>query len=402
MPGVSGRAPTYTNVYIELIYTFYRLFRWAIRQITGFMEEYWRLRGLEIAVPGFGQLSERFATLPVPVRQRCQRGADRLANGKAISLLVDSIGMSFGRASEWHRQKYGRDASRTPWRKVHLSIDPEMNIHAIAVTEDHVFDEAGLDAVLAVDANVDCVIADGAYYNIARTEAWSACSVQPVIPSPANAVVHDPPATRWHDHLVRYIKDKGIHAFRNKYGYGQRALVESQISRIKRCIGARLLTRRLDSQQREGVIIANLVNRWNSFGKAVCIKAVRLRPKAIGCDPAEQSPSRWDRRQMSPREAARRRKSRARRAVHCRAALTTALTIRRLVARLTIRPPVNALAVFHSGFTAVGGLYGRDPARIRFRLRRIARVRVVADRLVAVAARGRTACARRAVGCETA
>uniref|UniRef100_UPI001ABAC306 hypothetical protein n=1 Tax=Burkholderia ambifaria TaxID=152480 RepID=UPI001ABAC306 len=35
--------------------------------------------------------------------------------------------------------------------------------------------------------------------------------VLPVIPPPANAVVHDQPATRWHDHLVRYIKDKGIH-----------------------------------------------------------------------------------------------------------------------------------------------------------------------------------------------
>lgn len=45
------------------------------------------------------------------------------------------------------------------------------------------------------------------------------------------------------------------------------------IARIKRCIGARLLTRRLESQQREGVIIANLVNLWNSFGKAVCAKA---------------------------------------------------------------------------------------------------------------------------------
>ncbi|MCP3713551.1 hypothetical protein M3I54_43125 [Paraburkholderia sp. CNPSo 3274] len=58
----------------------------------------------------------------------------------------------------------------------------------------------------------------------------------------------------------------------NKYGYGQRALVESQISRIKRCLGARLLTRKTKSQQREGVIIANLVNLWNSFGKAVCAK----------------------------------------------------------------------------------------------------------------------------------
>ncbi len=180
--------------------------------------------------------------------------------------------MNFGRASEWHRQKYGRDASQTPWRKMHLSIDPEMNVHQIAITEDNVSDEAGLNAMLAVDANVDCVIADGAYYSIAQTEAWSACGVLPVIPSPANAVVHNQPATRWHDHLVRYIKDKGIHAFRNKYGYGQRALVEAQISRIKRCIGARLLTRKTESQQREGVIIANLVNLWNSFGKAVCVK----------------------------------------------------------------------------------------------------------------------------------
>ncbi|WP_256990774.1 hypothetical protein, partial [Burkholderia sp. HI2714] len=89
---------------------------------------------------------------------------------------------------------------------------------------------------------------------------------------PANAVVHAKPATRWHDQIVGYIKEKGIHAFHHKYGYGKRALVEAQISRIKRCIGARLLTRRLESQQREGVIIANLVNRWNSFGKAICVK----------------------------------------------------------------------------------------------------------------------------------
>ncbi|MEM5372799.1 transposase [Paraburkholderia azotifigens] len=157
---------------------------------------------------------------------------------------------------------------------VHLSIDPQMNVHQIAITEDNVSDEAGLNAVLAVEANVDGVIADGAYYSIAQTEAWSACGVLPVIPPPANAVVHNRPATRWHDHLVRYIKDKGIHAFRSKYGYGQRALVEAQISRIKRCIGARLLTRNIESQQREGVIIANLVNLWNSFGKAICVKKV--------------------------------------------------------------------------------------------------------------------------------
>ncbi|KVZ48338.1 transposase [Burkholderia ubonensis] len=135
--------------------------------------------------------------------------------------------MSFGRASEWPRQKYGRDARRTPWRKVHLSIDPDMNIHAIALTEDHVSDAAGLEAVLAVDASVDCVIADGAYYSIAPTEAWSSSGVLQVIPPPANAVVHDQPATRWHDQIVGSIQEKGISAFHNKYGYGKRARVHA-------------------------------------------------------------------------------------------------------------------------------------------------------------------------------
>jgi hypothetical protein len=62
-------------------------------------------------------------------------------SGIRAGLIVDSSGMKFGRASKWHRQKYGRDAGRTPWRKMHLSIDPEMNMHGIAITGDHVSDE---------------------------------------------------------------------------------------------------------------------------------------------------------------------------------------------------------------------------------------------------------------------
>ncbi|MPW11588.1 hypothetical protein GCT19_40180 [Paraburkholderia sp. CNPSo 3155] len=47
---------------------------------------------------------------------------------------------------------------------------------------------------------------------------------------------------------------------------------DSPISRIKRCIGERLLTQELASQEGEGTIIANLLNRWNAFGKPVCVK----------------------------------------------------------------------------------------------------------------------------------
>jgi hypothetical protein len=163
------------------------MFGWGMRQISGSMEDYWVVRGLDNPVPSFGHLSDRFAALELTVRQRCERLTQRLARGEAVSLIVDSTGMNFGRAGEWHEQKYGRKAAQTPWRKVHLSSDPDMNVHAIRVTSTKVSDSEGMDAVLAVDAPVDRVIADGAYYSIERTEAWSRCGVLPVIPPPAHA-----------------------------------------------------------------------------------------------------------------------------------------------------------------------------------------------------------------------
>jgi hypothetical protein len=271
-PGVSGREPTYTTAYIELIYTFYRLFGWGMWQITGYMEDYWTTRGLDIPVPSSGQLCDRFAALEVSVTQRCEQLARRLERGEAVSMIVDSTGLSFGRASEWYEQKYGRKATQTPWRKMHLSIDGEMNIHAISVTTTEVSDSEGMDAVLPADLPVDRVIADGAYYSIERTEALARAGVTPVIPPPAHDVVHGNDQTRWHDQIVKYIDEKGIYAFHKKYGYGVRALVEAQISCIKRCIGATLLTQKIASQESEGVIIANIINLWNSFGRPVSVK----------------------------------------------------------------------------------------------------------------------------------
>ena len=90
------------------------------------------------------------------------------------------------------------------------------------------------------------------------------------IPPPSNSVIHGKESTKWHDKVVQYIKEKGtVYAFHKKYGYGFRALVESQISRIKKCIGGSLKTQGIESQEREGVIIAN--NKWNSFGKCICV-----------------------------------------------------------------------------------------------------------------------------------
>jgi len=37
-------------------------------------------------------------------------------------------------------------------------------------------------------------------------------------------------------------------------------------------MGAKLLTQKLESQERDGVVIANIINPWNSFGRPVSVK----------------------------------------------------------------------------------------------------------------------------------
>jgi hypothetical protein len=104
-------------------------------------------------------------------------------------------------------------------------------------------------------------------------EQLNAGGITPVIPPPKHSVVHGHDTTTWHDKIVQYIKDKGsVYAFHKKYNYGKRALVESQFSRIKRCIGSSLLTQKTESQKQEGNIIANIINKWNSLGRCISLK----------------------------------------------------------------------------------------------------------------------------------
>ena len=68
------------------------------------------------------------------------------------------------------------------------------------------------------------------------------------------------------------MQDKTIDVSHKKYDYGLRSLVEAQISHIKRCIGATLLTQILESQKREGIVVANIINLWNAFGRPISAK----------------------------------------------------------------------------------------------------------------------------------
>jgi len=160
--------------------------------------------------------------------------------------------------------------THTRWRKMHLSIDEEMNIHAISNTTTEVSGSEEMDTVLPANVQMDRVIADGARYSIERTESSSRASVTPVIAPLAHAFVHDDDRSAGITKSSGYTQDNGVYAFHNKYGYKMHSRIEAQISRIKRFIGPCRSENRLTAER--DVIIANLVNLWGSFGRPVCVK----------------------------------------------------------------------------------------------------------------------------------
>lgn len=146
-----------------------------------------------------------------------------------------------------------------------------MNVHGIEITQTGVPDGKIMDDLIPDEIAIllGKVVADGGYYSKEVIEEFYNKGIIPAIPPPSHATVQGKANTKWHDKIVQYIKEKGTVY---KYGYGVRALVEAQISRIKRCIGSSLKTQRIESQKREGIIIGSIINQWNAFGRCVSVK----------------------------------------------------------------------------------------------------------------------------------
>ena len=271
--GIAGRAELYSGAYIEIIFIHYRLFGWGMRQITGYFEDLWEGKNLDIAVPSFGNLSDLFASIALETKQFCNNLKRRIEDGEDVSLILDATGLRFGRASHWYETKYSKPCKNRPWSKMHMSMDPKMNIHSLEITDNSVSDIEMQESLLPEDIVINRVIADGGYYSIDGVERLYLNVITPVIPTPRNAVIHNKADSLWHDEMVNYIKAKGtVYAFYTKYGYGIRALIEAQFSRIKRCIGNSLLTEKNSSKKTEGIIIGNIINLWNSFGQCESVK----------------------------------------------------------------------------------------------------------------------------------
>jgi Transposase DDE domain len=231
-----GGQPHYSALAILTALTLRAVFRLALRQTEGLIGSILRLLGLELAVPDHSTLSRRAETLQVP---RPHPGSE------PVHLLVDSTGLRLGGPGEWLAEEHG-SRTRRSWKKLHLATDADTGrIVAPALTDHDGEDGSQVSPSLnQMDGPAASFTADGAYDwddvygEVAQHHPGATVVVPPRSGAVPGGTAEIAPTQR--DRHLQLIAERGRMVWQKASGYNWRALVEADISRWKRVIGAAL------------------------------------------------------------------------------------------------------------------------------------------------------------------
>ena len=185
---------------------------------------------------------------------------------------MDSTGLKLCGSGEWLLEKHGTKTRRS-WRKLHIAVDADTGqIAAAALTTSDVDDPSQVGALLdQVDGPVASFTADGAYDQdgVYGQVAARHPEVSVIVPPRSSAVPSDTAQTAptMRDRHLRIIAERGRMAWQKASGYHWRALVEADISRLKRVIGDGLRFRTDRRRATEVAIAISVLNRMLELGR---------------------------------------------------------------------------------------------------------------------------------------
>ena len=153
-------------------------------------------------------------------------------------------------------------------RKLHIGVDPESgDIICSSLTTNEVSDTGALPNLLdQVEENANTFIADGAYDGSPTNDLLASYfdGVDIIIPPPKNAHLGKDNIRNSH---IKSIAEMGRIKWQKESGYNQRSIVEAQISRYKKVMGAALKSKKFTNQKIECMIAVKALNQMNALGR---------------------------------------------------------------------------------------------------------------------------------------
>ena len=192
---------------------------------------------------------------------------------------MDSTGLKVFGEGEWEVRRHGKSGRRV-WRKIHLSVDEATaEVLAVRMTDGEAADGPLLPPLVhesqETGGRVGQASADGAYdrWDNDRWDNDAFLTGQGIVstipPRKGSKIRQHGNCTReplQRDANLRQIRKQGRRQWKMASGYSRRCLVETQMMRQKRILGAALLSREEQRQAVECRLRCGVLNRLTQQG----------------------------------------------------------------------------------------------------------------------------------------
>ena len=248
--GKEGGRFVYPEVFVSLLGYMHVLFHLPYRQTEGFMKALRRFDS-RIHVPDYSTIDKRVNRLNVKL--------DTEDYGDDLVIAVDASGIKVSNRGDWMRRKW---RMRRGYLKIHIAVDVKRKrILALEVTDEKVGDERMLQPLVeeaSRKGKIAKTIGDGAYDTKSSFRYLDANGIEPVIKVRRDASSRAGGCVPRKLVAQEYLRDP--EAWKRRHGYGQRWMVESVFSSLKRTFGEYVSAKTMRNMANEIMLKASLYN----------------------------------------------------------------------------------------------------------------------------------------------
>jgi transposase len=260
--GKKGRKFIYPDSFIKLLGYMRAYFHLPYRQTEGVVRAH-AANTLPSSVPDYSRICRRINRLDIKISNEDKSSLQHADN---FVIAIDSTGVKVTNRGEWIRHKWN---VKRGYLKIHVAVDiKRKRILSLHVTSEQVHDGKVLpelvdDITIKQNKVVENAIMDGSYDNNKNFQFLSFKGIQPAIKVRKNSRCRKP------NHYLRNktvkMQKNNLQEWKDSVSYGQRWIVETVFSCIKRMFGEYVTAIRFENMIREMVLKASLYNWFQTI-----------------------------------------------------------------------------------------------------------------------------------------
>ncbi|HSL13715.1 MAG TPA: IS5 family transposase [Nitrososphaeraceae archaeon] len=255
-----GRKFVYPDSFMKLLGYMRAYFHLPYRQTEGVVREH--AATTLPSIPDYSRICRRINRLNIKIID----DDNSSLHDDYVVIAIDSTGIKVTNRGEWIRHKWN---VKRGYLKIHVAVDiKRKRILSLQVTSEQVHDGKVLpelirDIAIKQNKEIDTAIMDGSYDSNKNFQFLSFRGVKPAIKVRKNARI------RKDNHYLRNktvkIQKNNLQEWKDSVSYGQRWIVESVFSCIKRMFGEYVSAIRFENMVKEMILKASLYNLFQTI-----------------------------------------------------------------------------------------------------------------------------------------